>query len=59
MNEQQELTSFSYSRLLGQSQLKLQVSILLWRDRQSFASNVTLYPCERSCQNHLVLSRHM
>ena len=23
-------------------------------DRQNFASNVTLYPCERSRQNHLV-----
>ena len=23
------------------------------KGRQNFVSNVTLYPCERSCQNHL------
>ena len=27
--------------------------ILLWNGRQNFALNVTLYPCERSRQNHL------
>ena len=54
MNKWQELTSFSYSLLLGQSQFKLQVSKNCARGRQNFASNVTLYPCERSRQNHLV-----
>ena len=44
------LTSFCYSLLLDQSQLKLQVSI---KGRQKFASNVILYPSERSRQNHL------
>ena len=53
MNKWQELTSFSYSLLLGQSQLKLQVSIYCGKGHQNFASNVTLLPCERSRQNHL------
>ena len=52
-NKWQELTSFSYSLLLGQSQLKLQVSILPWKGRQNFAPNVTLCPCKRSRQGHL------
>ena len=28
-------------------------SYLLWKGPPNFASNVTLYPCERSRQNHL------
>ena len=48
---EQEYTSFSYSLLLsGQFQLKL---FYCGKGRQNFASNVTLYPCERSRQNHL------
>ena len=46
----QEHTSFCYSLLLGQFQLKL---FYCRKGRQNFASNVTLYPCERSRQNHL------
>ena len=37
--------------LLGQFQLKL---FYCGKGRQNFPSNVTLYPCERSRQNHLV-----
>ena len=50
MNKQQEHTSFCYSprSLSGHS------SSSCGKDRQNFASNVTLYPCERSGQNHLV-----
>ena len=41
-------TSFCYSLLSGQFKL------FYWgKGRQNFASNVTLYPCERSRQNHL------
>ena len=43
---------FFYSPLLGPFQLKLFHSVKV---RQNFASNVTLYPCERSHQNHLDL----
>ena len=45
-------TFFCYSLLLGQFQLEL---IYCGKGRQNFASNVTLYPCERSRQNHLVV----
>ena len=41
---------FCYSLLLGQFQPK---SFYCGEGRQNFASNVTLYPCERSHQNHL------
>ena len=44
-------TFFCYSLLLGQFQLKL---FYCGKGRQTVASNVTLYPCERSRQNHLV-----
>ena len=53
MNKQTIKTlSFCYSLLLaiGQFQLKL---FYCGKGRQNFASNVTLYPCERSRQNHL------
>ena len=50
MNKQQEHASSCYSLLLGQFQLKL---FYCGKGRQNFASNVTLYPCERSRQNHL------
>ena len=50
---EQEHTSFCYSLLLGQYQLKL---LYYGKGRQNFVSNVTLYPCERSRQNHLVVS---
>ena len=53
LNKQQDHTSFCYSLLLGQCQLKL---FYCRKGRQNFASNVTLYPCERSRQNHLELS---
>ena len=43
-------TFFCYSLLLGQFQLKL---FYCGKSRQNFVSNITLYPCERSCQNHL------
>ena len=43
-------TFFCYSLLLGQFQLKL---FYCGKGRQNFASNVTLYPCQRSRQNHL------
>ena len=41
---------FCNSLLLGQFQLKL---FYCGKGRQNFVSNVTLYPCERSRQNHL------
>ena len=50
MNKKEEHTSFCYSPLLVQFQLKL---IYCGKARQNVASNVTLYPCERSLQNHL------
>ena len=50
-NKWQQHSSFCYSFLLGQFQLKL---FCCGKGRQNFASNVTLYPCERSRQNHLV-----
>ena len=43
-------TFFCYSLLLGLFQLKL---FYCGKGRQNFASNVTLYTCERSRQNHL------
>ena len=43
-------TFLCYSLLLGQFQLKL---FYCGKGRQNFASNVTLYPCERSRQIHL------
>ena len=43
-------TFFCYSLLLGQFQLKL---FYCGKGLQNFASNITLYPCERSRQNHL------
>ena len=43
-------TFFCYSLLLGQFQLKL---FYCGKGCQNVASNVTLYPCERSHQNHL------
>ena len=45
------LQSLLYSLLLGQLQLKLSY---FEKGRQNFASNVTLYPCQRSRQNHLL-----
>ena len=42
--------NFFYSLLLGRFQLNL---FYCGKGRQNFASNVTLYPCERSRQNHL------
>ena len=45
-------TFFCYSLLLGQFQLKL---FYCGKGGQNFASNVTLYPCERSRQNHQVV----
>ena len=33
---------------------QLTISNLLWKGRQNFSSNVTLYPCGCSRQNHLV-----
>ena len=50
MNKYQERTSSCYSPLLGQFQLKL---FYCGKGRQNFASNITLYTCERSRQNHL------
>ena len=51
-NEQiSKYISFCYSLLSGQFQLKL---FHCGKGRQNFASNVTLYPCERFRQNHLV-----
>ena len=47
-------TFFCHSLLIGQFQLKL---FYCGNGRQSFASNVTLYPCECSRQNHLESSR--
>ena len=49
-NEQRTRTHFCYSPLLGQFQLQL---FYCGKGRQNFVSNVTLYPCERSLQNHL------
>ena len=45
---------FCYSPLLSQLQLK---SFYCGKGRQNFASNVTLYPCQRSSQNYLVCSK--
>ena len=52
MNKKQEHNSFcyTYNLLLEQFQLKL---FCFGKGSQNFASNVTLYPCERSRQNHL------
>ena len=47
-------TFFCYSFPLGQFQLKL---FYCGKGRQNFASNITLYPFERSRQDHLVESR--
>ena len=52
MNSLQKHTSFCYSLTLGQFQLK---SFYCEKGSQNFASNVTLYPCKRSLQNHLVV----
>ena len=50
MNDEQEHTFFNYSFLLDRFEFKL---FSCGKDRQNFASNVTLYPCERSRQNHM------
>ena len=55
MNRSQEYTFSCYSPLLGQYQLML---LYCGKGRQNFASNITLYPCERSRQNHLVLAMY-
>ena len=44
MNKWQELTSFGYSLLLGESQLKLQVSILLWKEPPKLCIECHLVP---------------
>ena len=54
VNKYQENTSIYHSLLSGQLQLKLFDS---GKGRQNFASNVTLYRCERSRRNHLVHKR--
>ena len=43
-----------YNILLGQFQIKLLLKFILHcgKGPQNFASNITLYPCERSRQNH-------
>ena len=56
MNKQQEHSSFCYSLLLGQFQLKL---FYCGKGRQNFASNATLYPCEHSRQNHRMFRKKL